>query len=156
METETGTIIDPLDENLNNVDTSYPRIPFALYDMVIKDANVGPSKKEGRQRLEFGVATTEETTSVTGDLLAAGLTIRHRVGITPHGDDGDGKEYTVEQIKKSLASITQAAGVSCTARELIQNPTILNGKIVRVKIGIEKETTEFAEKNVVKAFITIP
>lgn len=156
LNNEQATIADPLDENLNDVDLSYPLLPAALYDFMIKDVTRKSNKAGTGEILEIKLATVNTEVSTKGVEQSPGLVLTHRIGITPHEADAYyGKEYTIEQIKRSLASLARGAGVTCTARELLNNPAMLKGCQVRAKVSIRKETEEFPESNEVRGFVIL-
>lgn len=133
--------VDPLDTNVNDVDTSYPLIPATYYVMKIDSAKVEPNKKGTGDNILVSFKTTERCQDIKGNDVPAGLAIRQYISIT------ETPQYDVNSIKRSVASLAQAAGVSATVREIINNPATLEGKLVRVKVKVNKETSEYSASN---------
>lgn len=147
---------DPLDTNVNDIDTSYPRLPAGLYDLKIGEVKKEPTKDHSGERLTIPMATVSEHTSTKGEPILPGLVITHYIGITPKPAAEAGKrEYTNAEIAKAVAGIGKAAGLSCSVRDIINNPAQLNGRVVRCKIKIQKETDEFPESNRIADFVVV-
>lgn len=160
-----GTIVDPLDTNVSDIDTTYPRLQAKLYDLKISKAEVKEMTMSGVdhkvKRLQVTLETTAPATSTDGDELAPGHKLTHFITVEtlPARKTKDGKadiaEYTNESIKKGIASLAKPAGVVASVRAIIDNPSILEGKIVRTKVGISPETNEYPESNNIKQFVEI-
>lgn len=146
---------DPLDTNVNDIDTSYPVIPAGLYDLRVKSVKREPTKDGTGERLTIALELTAPTVSTTGQPINVGHQITHYVGITPKEATDGKRAYGNTEIAKSLASIAKAAGILCTPRDILSNPVILEGKTVRTKVGVSKETEEFSASNKVKDFVEL-
>ena len=150
--TETPTVnIDPLNTPLADIDTSMPLLAPGLYDMEITDAVVGPAKSNSaHSTLKVTLKTTNDAPDVKGQMINKGFPIYHSIALTPSED------MSVEKIKKNVASLGQRAGiVGGTVRQLLDNPAVLKGKVVRTKIGIQKETDEYPASNAVKGYMDV-
>lgn len=146
---------DPLDVNIEDIDTSYPILPSGLYDLKIGMVKREPTKDNTGERLTVPLTTTTNHNSVKGEMVPAGLKITHYIGLTPReGHDGK-RDYTIQDVRKGVASICKAAGVGGTIKTTVDNPSILDGHVVRTKIGIQKETAEYPESNRVMGFLTV-
>ena len=141
---------DPFAAYASDVDTSYPIIPGSLYDLEVKKAERGKTKDEQGKKIDFELATTSDTQSITGEPVPAGFVIMHNIGITPT------QKYTVEMVKKALGSFLQAAGLgSLRLSDFMSNPSQAVDKIIRCKVGISKETEEFSSRNQMKSFVKV-
>jgi hypothetical protein len=156
MPTESGEAIydpnDPLSQDAAAVDTSFPLLPTGIYDMEITDCGVGASKsKPENQVMTIKMATTQDVTDTKGEHLNKGFPIYYRIGITPTPD------YDAKAIAKKLATVLKQCGVAqgITPRGFINDAKMVVGKVVRVKIAIQKETTDFPESNSVKSFVDV-
>ena len=76
-------------------------------------------------------------------------------GASSPGDSAVSGARTTKQIAQDLTRIIRGAGLpgSTTPRELIDNPTVLAGKTLLVKVGLRQETAEFPESNEVKGVV---
>lgn len=151
--------VDPLDTNVNDIDTSYPRIPAKVYDLKIASAKKEPTKDGTGERLTIVLETQEEVTSTEGEPLQPGHKLTHYIGITelPERPSKDGSKtlrpYTAQDIAKAVAPIAKAAGLAVTVRSIIDNPAQLDGKTVLTKVKVSPETNEWPEANRIQDFV---
>jgi hypothetical protein len=117
--------------------------------MTIKTAEVVPNKKQTGDNLVISWANAKEAQSTKGDNIAVGqVVLKHYVGLT------ETDKYHVKDIAKSVTRVAKAVRLSgVTPKDVINNPSQLVGKTAIVKVGIRKETEEFAEANEVKSFV---
>lgn len=139
--------IDPFDVPSTDVDTSFPRLPAATYEMDIAKAETFHNPDKDIDMIKLELKTVQAHRSTAGDELQPGFSLRTQIVTTPTG------KLTVDMIKKSVATLAQSARVVGTLRDIMNNPTMLEGKRVRVKVGISKETSEYPERNEVKYFV---
>lgn len=139
--------IDPFDVPSTDVDTSFPRLPAATYEMDIAKAETFHNEDKNIDMIKLELKTVQAHRSTAGDELQPGFSLRTQIVTTPTG------KLTVDMIKKSVATLAQSARVVGTLRDIMNNPTMLEGKRVRVKVGISKETSEYPERNEVKYFV---
>lgn len=156
--------MDPLDTNVNEIDTSWPRLPAANYDLKISKAVKEQTKAQDGDRLTIVFETTTPQKSTNGETIApGGIKVSHYIGVTERPartETRDGKEvhieaYTGEKIGKAVAAVGKAARLNVTPRELINNPAQLEGKTLRCKVKNNKETDQFPESNKIAEFIVI-
>lgn len=151
---------DPLNTNCNDIDTSYPRLPAAVYDLKIASIKKEPTKDGSGDRLTVVLETTSLHKSTTGEDIQPGLKITHYIGITEKpartNDKGvDIRPYTNADIAKGISSLVKSAGGNTSPLGFINNPSQLEGRTVRTKIKIQKETPEFPESNRVGEFVVV-
>lgn len=149
-ETPTTTPIDLLNEDLSGVDTSLPIIIEGMYDLEVFSIAKEPSKDGAKENINLVLHTTETASTTTRDVVQKGFPIFHTISITPT------EKYSVEQIKRKLAELTQAVGVRSI------NPLeAIKGRIVRTKIVIEPERTDkatgrtYEPRNAVRLFMKV-
>lgn len=157
MTENTTPMADPLDTNVNDIDTSYPVLPATHYMLKIEGAKVEPTKNNDGNRLTIPFRTVEKVQDKKGNEVLPGHQITHYIGVTERPEHLDEKgrtiaAYTLDSIKKSIARVAKAAGVSATVRQILDNPAMLDGKIVRAKVKVNKETDQFAESNSIASF----
>jgi hypothetical protein len=142
---------DPLNTPVGDIDTSFPLLAAGLYDMEIADAVVGPAKgNPTHQTLKVTLKTTHDAPDVKGQMVNKGFPIYHHIALTPSED------MPIDKIKKNVAALGQRAGASkLSVRDLLNNPTVMKGKVVRVKVGIQKETEEYPASNQVKTYMDV-
>ena len=141
---------DPLSTPSEAIDISYPKLPPANYEMTIVEATKVANKKGTGDNLVLKWKTSREQTSTKGDILNPGqVVIPSYVSLAVSG------ARTTKQIAQDLTRIIRGAGLpgSTTPRELIDNPTVLAGKTLLVKVGLRQETAEFPESNEVKGVV---
>lgn len=156
--------LDPFDTNVNDIDTSYPVIPAAIYDLKITKAEKAHTKAgnatEGPFQLVLTLETTTDLKSVKGADVPAGLKLTHYIGVSekPAGTNQEGKATrarTNADIAKDIASLCKSAGVSGSVRGIIDMPAQLEGHTPRVKVTIQKETSEYPEANRIGGFVVV-
>ncbi len=146
------TEIDPLAVPAGQVaEPTFPLLkPNKVYKMVIRGGEEVTLEGGGKQ-WALRLQTTQNEVSTEDQTMYAGATVFHRLFLTPN-------EYnTANQIGEQAAMVVKAAlgkNTTTTARQCINDPTILEGKIVEVKIGIKQDKKGvYADQNVVKAWI---
>jgi len=139
---------DAADEaDLGGIDISTPRIAPGLYELKVREGKKEPNRDGTKENLNFQLETLTSASSTTGEDVPAGHVLFHTISITPT------KKYTADAINRSMAAMCQSAGVSIKAGEFKANPNVLAGKFVTAKVGIQKETNEYAERNTIKGFV---
>jgi len=109
--------VDPLDTNINDVNTDYPLLPATYYMLKIKDASVVRNKNNSGDVLVCPMATTEKVQDIKGEDVLPGHVLTYRAGLEVT------EKYSIDMIKKAVARVAKAAGVNATVREIINNPT---------------------------------
>jgi hypothetical protein len=132
---------DPLDTNVNDIDTSYPLLPATYYMMKLEGCKVEPNSKGTGENLVLPHKTIEKAQDVKGNEVQPGLVVTRWVSLT------ETDKRTIDAIKKDVARIAQAFGVNATVRQIINSPASLDGKTARTKVTVKKETDEFPASN---------
>lgn len=151
--------VDPLDTNCNDIDTSRPRLPEALYDLKIDKAEKKRTKAGDADMIEVVLKTTTEVTSVEGDKISPGFTINHYIICSeqPARKSKDGKKdlepRTNKEIAEDIAKVVKSAGLNTNPRSVIANPVQLVGAVPRCNVVIQKATAEFPESNKISSFV---
>ena len=149
--------LDPLAMPAGDLaEPSFPVLCEGIKRMVIRglEEKVGESKTDGKpyKQLVITLATTKDDTSAEGQPLSAGFAFIASIFLTPN------ERNTATQIAEQAAMPVKAAlgrTTKTTMRECVQNPDLLVGKIVDVKIGVRKpkEGSGYGDSNVVKSWI---
>lgn len=136
-----GGSSDPLDENINDVNTDYPILPASWYVFRIDGAKKEPNRAGTGENLVVPLKLVEPAQDKKGETVSPGMVLTHRCSVTPT------EKYTVDMLKKNVSRLAKAAGLICTVRDIINNPSMLDGKALKVKVKVNKETSEFPESN---------
>ncbi len=139
--------IDPMDQNVGDIDTSFPRLSANVYELEITAAEKVPNKAGTGENLKVSHKTTSAAVSTAGENLAAGVLITSNMSLTPTD------RYPQTSIVKALALLMKSAGLTGTPRDLLNDPSQLVGKHVTAKVGVQKETAEFGESNKISSYL---
>jgi len=141
--------IQLIDDDLTTVDTSMPLLQPGLYDLKIVKAALGDTKDHTAKQLKLELATTQPAVSEKGEDLSPGVRVFHRIMTTPKG------EITMEQIKRRLGALVQAAGMprGTGYSNLDQWIKTLEGKLVACKVSINAGDEQYDPSNEIKSFI---
>ena len=151
-EAAEGRFVDPLDANVDDVDTSYPVLAQGNYNLRIKSAKKQPNKAQTGENLVIAFETIDSARSNKGVDIAPGFVITHYISVTPREPEGEKRGYTVEDIKKSVAELAKAAKVKGSVREIIDNAVQFEGTVVNAKVKIQPEQNGFPESNRINGF----
>lgn len=134
---------DIFDTDVSNIDTSYPRIVASTYDLQIAGIEKAENNAKTGDNLKVELKTTSDATSTSGEPVPAGFVIHHNISLvqTPKYDP-----------RKPLAQFMKAAGVSGKQSDFLVSPQGIVGKTITAKVGIQKETSEYPERNTIKSF----
>lgn len=154
LNTDAAEGVDPLNTNVNDIDTNYPLLPDSYYMFRLTDCAKVPNKAGTGDNLVVKHSLIDAAQDIKGEAVNPGFVITSYVSLT-ETSGGNGKQpYTIDNIKKGVARIAKAAGVNATVRQIIDNPAILNGKAVRAKVTTSKETAEFPASNRINSYAT--
>ena len=148
---QEGMMADPLDCNVNDIDTSYPVIPATHYDMQLGECTLKENKKATGQNLVVPHKLMANAQDIKGNAVNKGYTITSYISIQPQ-EKKDGTWTTIDDVKREVAKVAKAAGVNATVKQIIMTPSLLNGKIVKANVGISKETDDFPASNKIKGY----
>lgn len=147
--------LDPLAMPAGDLaEPSFPVLAEGVKRMVIRglEEKAGESKTDGKpyKQLVITLATTKDDTSSEGQPLSTGFAFNASIFLTPN------ERNTAKQIAEQAAMPVKAALGKTTKvqmRDCVNDPSILVGKIVDVKIGIRKGKDGYGDSNVVKSWI---
>lgn len=126
---------DPLDAIVSDIDISYPIIPAGIHEMKITKTEKKPTKKGG-QMIVISLQATSPKQSIKGDMVQ-NFTLNFNLVITPT------EKLQPVDIGKNVGKIAQAAGLlTVRARDIIDNPQQLVGRVVNVKTQVSQERTD--------------
>ena len=130
-----------------------PKFPILAPDRIvrfeIKKCTVDAVKdKPGRKVMTVKLATTKDATLDDGKIAKAGFTGFHRIGLTPSEPGGEGRERTNKNIAEDLGMLLKACGKGTnTPREVMDNPAMVEGQVVDMKVGVTPEKNGFPASN---------
>lgn len=150
--------VDPLAEAAGGVDTSFPVLmPDRKLRFECSSCVKAPSKTDpSRETLTITLKTTTDTSFQNGKPCRAGFKIFKRYGVTPTPPSGESDGRTIEAIKKDLSFVLKSffgANTTVSARDLLNNPSMLEKRPVDGKTGIEKGSGGFPDKTSVTFII---
>jgi hypothetical protein len=122
--------------------------PDRIYEFVIKSVTKEKVKEHPeREQLKFTLATNKDYTDTDGKPLRAGFKGFTYTGITPIAETDDKRGRTLKQIGAELAQIIRCCkgpqAESYTPRDLINNPDMVVGDVVYMRVGLSKATAEY-------------
>jgi len=144
--------VDPLDQDVGGIDTSFPLLSPGLYDMEITEASVGHKKDDpSREVLTIKFVTTLDSLDVKGEILHKGYPIFYRTGLTPTED------MPAKKVATNLARILKVCGFKSgvSPRQLTQDPKMVVGRVVRCKVKVQKETDDYPASNSISQFVDV-
>jgi hypothetical protein len=145
-----GQEIDPLAQNAGDVDTSMPLlVPEKLYNMHCAKVE-SKTNDAGVGMIRIILKTTKDEMDTANNVVNKGFPIFENFIYTPTGN------LTIEQIKKSGAVILKAFGLATTQiRDFVNNPKMIEDKIVCVKIKTRKEKDGYPASSNVGSWIEV-
>lgn len=137
---------DPLSADVGDKDlTKYPLLPAnRLLKFEVRQPEKKPTTKDpSAEMLVIPLVLRENgVVSTAGDSINEGFVITHRIMITPTD------KRTPNQIARDIGGLCQALGVTgMTVRQVIDNPSCLDGKIGMFKTKINPEKDGYPESN---------
>lgn len=141
---------DPLAMPTGDVDISRPIIPAANYEMEVTSATVADNKDKTGKNLVLKLKNTRAVRSTKGDELPPG-----QVVLTQYVSLTVTDKRTSKNIAQDIARTSRGLGLppQVTGRDIINNPSVLNGKTGLFKIKVSQETAEYAEGNQVGGIV---
>lgn len=147
-----GVEVDPLSGAASGWEA--PKFPVLAPDRIcrfkIVKSTKGPVKDHPeREVLTIQIKTEKDYTDKEGKTLRAGFSGYHRIGLTPSpGEDNGKRERTWKNIGEDLAMCLKACGMGDKApKDLKDNPSLIEGQIVDMKVGVTPEKGGFPESN---------
>jgi hypothetical protein len=129
---------DPMDTPVNDIDTSFPVLQAAIYELAIEKATVEPNRAQTGELLILRMKTLNEATSTKNESVPSGYSLTKRVAVTPTAD------YTPDMIKRNIARATKGlVDNTVSAKQLLASPQILDGKTGKWNVSVRKPTPEF-------------
>lgn len=149
---------DPMATDVSDVDTSFPLLQdgrllrFEIRKPKVADAKASKAKplKEGEtiRVLTVPCHTTDDNTGTKNEAIKKGFPVYHRITITETTERG------LNDIAKNIALLCKACGLKgVTPRDVINNPTVLDGLLFEGKVKIMPEKDGFPASNVLSPVI---
>jgi hypothetical protein len=148
--TGADSALDPLATPVGDIDLSRPIAPPSNYEMSIAEASVIPNKAQTGRNLLLKWQNTKEIKSTKGDMMAVKqLTLSQYMGLQAT------EKKTAKAVAQDIARLAKGVGLSAsiTPLDVINNPSILVGKLALVKVGHKQETSEYPEGNEIKGVV---
>jgi len=127
-----------LDDDLSDVDTSFPLLAEGVYDMVIKEVKLEENKAKTGNNVVIKVATTVPAKSVKGEHLNPGMVLTNYISTV----EVPGK-YDRDAIKRNLATFVQATGLGGAINPMDR----FKDKIVRCKVKVRPPEGQYEAAN---------
>lgn len=142
--------VDPLSQAAGGVDTSFPLLAGdRILRMEISKVTHGPSKTdESRNVLTIKMKTQKEAALNDGKTAKPGFTCYKRISTSPSEKTAESEGRTNKDIARDLALVLKAVGKpDVSPRALMDNPSILEGQVVDVRVGVAPARGSFPESN---------
>jgi|SRR5438132_404212 len=129
---------DPLDTKVDDIDISYPIIPAGIHEFKIDKVEIASNKEKTGNNMTVHLSATSPKQSIKGETVN-NFKLSTIISLT------ETEKYLAVDIGKRIATVAQAAEVrGVTPREIIENPTVLVGRVVNVKTQVSQERTDKA------------
>lgn len=138
---------DPFDMAGGDVDTSFPLLKEKYYRLKVVDPKIETKKDDENYRmLVFKLETIEDALSNLDKPLYAGHKFINRIGITAS------KKRTIDDCVRDVGALVQCLWTKEEAKQIkmraiIDNPSLLDGRVGLWKVGISKESGTFSASN---------
>lgn len=143
-----ATEADPLNTPCGDIDVSRPIAKAANYEMTIVEATVAEKNGDAtRHNVVIKLKSTKEAKSTKGDVMHAGALV-----LKAYYPTKETEKMTRKEVGQKFAKLVKGVGLpaAVTPGDVINNPSVLVGKIGIFKVGIKAETSEFPEGNEIK------
>ena len=148
-----GVEVDPLSQASSGIEA--PKFPCLAPDRIcrftIKKCSHGPTKDNpNRNSLTIVLNTVKDYNDTDGKVLRAGFTGYKRIGTTviTAEEAGEKRPRDINAIKADLAMVLKACGMGeKSPRDLLNNPSIVEGQVVDMKVGLQKERDGYPASN---------
>lgn len=134
---------DLLDTNVSDIDTSFPRIVAATYDLRVKELELKPNNAQTGNNIAVVLETTSNTTDTEGKPVASGFTIRHNISLVKT------EKYDPN---KAVATFMKCFKLTGSPKAFADNPNMALGAVGACKVKIQKATDQFGERNAIAQF----
>lgn len=143
--------VDPLSQAAGGIEA--PKFPCLAGSRIcrftIKSILKAATKDDAtRESLTIAFKTTKDYPDTDGKTLGEGFTVYKRIGITPVAPEGEKRGRTMKDIAADIAMLLKAVGKKdATPRQLLDNPSMLDGEIIDLKTGVQPAKNGFPESN---------
>lgn len=143
---DSGFSLGVLDQDLTNVDTTFPLLKEGIYNLEVVSLAAVDNKDKTAKNIEIKLKTTAPCNDTKGNEIQPGFGIFYRIPL------GQTEKYSIDDIKKKLA-IFRLAALGTKEGAFGDFAQYVN-KIVQVKlvITVDKEG-KYADKNEIKSFV---
>jgi len=156
MATETNAN-DPMAVPAGSLDApEFPILREGIKRLIIRDTEKKVSEKKTdtdvkiTEYLSMRLTTTEDDKDTEGNVIYAGYSFLTTIFL--NANERSSEKMVAEQIAMPIkAALGRTTKVS--PRDWINDPSLLNDKVVDCKVGIRKGKDGFSDNNVVKSWI---
>ena len=141
-----GSGVDILDFETGSIDRSSPLLPEGVYTLELKSIERKKNEAKKSEGLHISFITTKDQQSVQGDILHKGWPIREYIHLTPTGG------LTADMIRKAVVKLLDGIYGKNTVEHIMPLERHV-GKVVDVKLEIDKGDEKFGASNKVKSYI---
>lgn len=145
----TAQEVDPLSEAAGGVDTSFPILAGdRIVRFEVVKTTVQKKEETGNEFMVLKMKTQKEVALDDGKTAKPGFTCYKRIMITvtPPTEQSEGR--TIDAIKKDLSLALKCIGKpEVSAREFINNPSLFDGQVIDMKVGIQPAKGSYAASN---------
>ena len=143
--------LDPLSHAASGIEP--PKFPVLMPERIcqfrIVTSKVEDVKNDSsRKLLTLSLATERPYPDKEGKTLNKGFKVFHRIGLTPTPPTDTSRGRTIENVASDLGLLLRSCGMETKSpRQLVDNPTLIEGCIVDCKVGLNKEKDGYPESN---------
>jgi hypothetical protein len=148
---EQAQEIDPLTQAAGGIEP--PKFPVLMPNRIcqfnIVKASIDPVQgDESKTMLTLALATEKDYTDKEGKPLRKGFKVFYRIGLYPMAPTDTWRGKTMQDVAAELGLLLRSVGkTSTTPRQLIDNPTLIEGEKVDCKVGLNKAKDGYPESN---------
>lgn len=145
METNTQAV-DPLSQAAGGIDTNFPLLQDGTFmRFECREAKQTETQEKKTKQITMKWVTTKEAVDQNNRSLNAGFPVYVRINAEAT------ETRDVQQLARDWAQVLKAAGQpQVSARQVIDNPSLLVGMIADAKVAIFPEKNGFAASNVLR------
>lgn len=138
----------PLDLPAGDMDLRLPRIkPETIMTFKIAECQKKQTQAGG-ERVAIVLKAEEAAVDTDGRPTAPGFPVRHSI-------NGPSGARTWGPVNREIGQFLVAVDKTISAAAFWSNPSILEGKLVKAKVGISPAQNGFAESNNIRQFIAL-
>lgn len=139
----TAPEVDPLAMPSSEINTDFPLLkPDKIYEFIVRDCTLDDAKSAdappGAKNLVVKLVTAKDEVDVNNSTLGSGFPITKWIPTYAVG------RLTIDNVRRSLGEFIKAVlgpSSKVTPRDLLNNPSMFNGRPIKGKVSISKDKT---------------